>query len=221
MFFDSIDEIPTIAKRTNFAIFVVPKDTKFKLKNVFYLEPDKAKGSIGVDMVRDFTARSNSREKTDLFFIVKNAETMTVEAESAFLKNLEEPKPHHHFVLLTEKPSTLLPTVLSRAQIFFLKNNFSFEEISADEKIKQLAKRLISSDKFELIALAKEISGKKEESARKKALDMTSVAIEMLYKTFFLTNNPKFLKKLPNLLKLYENLSKNGHIKLHIVADML
>ena len=34
------------------------------------------------------------------------------------------------------------------------------------------------------------------------------------------TNNPQFLKKLPKFIDLHDNLSKNGHIKLHIVADL-
>jgi DNA polymerase-3 subunit delta' len=44
------------------------------------------------------------------------ADRMTTEAAHAFLKMLEEPPPNTLFLLLTEQPSGMLPTVLSRCQ---------------------------------------------------------------------------------------------------------
>jgi DNA polymerase-3 subunit delta' len=38
------------------------------------------------------------------------------EAANALLKTLEEPRPHVHFVLLSERPDRLLPTIRSRCQ---------------------------------------------------------------------------------------------------------
>lgn len=38
------------------------------------------------------------------------------EAATALLKTLEEPRPHVHFVLLSERPERLLPTIRSRCQ---------------------------------------------------------------------------------------------------------
>lgn len=55
---------------------------------------------------------------------------------------------------------------------------------------------------------------------RAYVLQITAAAIEILYKTYFITKNPVFLQKLPKMLKLHANLRANGHIKLHIVADL-
>lgn len=221
MFFDDLSQVVKIAARTNFAIFDVPDDFEFVSKNSLALRPDNTKNTITIDMVRDFVSLTASTQVSDCFFVVYHAETMNESAQNAFLKHLEEPKPHCHFVLLTSRPSMLLPTILSRAQIYYHKKpNVLSAKIDANEKIKDLAKRLITAKPIDLIKIATEVAAKKD-SARRTALDMTSTAIEMLYKTFFATGDKKFLKKLPNLIILYDNLSMNGNIKLHIVADML
>ena len=227
MFFDSPVQIVQLAQKTNFAIFALnPADAKTifqkSLKSdVLFLEPDEKTNKISVEMVRDFTALTSTADTKDRFFVVLNAETLNPAAENAFLKNLEEPKPHHHFVLVTKTPSALLPTVLSRAQVFYLKETGTLQKsVEASGKIKDLAKQLIVADSKKLIELANDIS-KKKDNPRAYALEIVGTAIEIMYKSYFATNQPKFLKKLPNLLKLYDNLQKNGHVKLHIVADML
>lgn len=48
--------------------------------------------------------------------IFREAEMMTVEAQNALLKSLEEPPAHTHFILTTSRPNRLLPTVRSRCR---------------------------------------------------------------------------------------------------------
>jgi len=48
--------------------------------------------------------------------ILDNAHLMTKEAQQSFLKTLEEPKTNSVFILITDYPSLLLPTILSRCQ---------------------------------------------------------------------------------------------------------
>ncbi len=227
MFIDSLSALPALAETTNFSIFAVEKtevepllERAWKLRN-FTLSPDPKTGKISIEMVRDFAALTDTKDQKDRFFIVFSAETMTPAAQNAFLKNLEEPSPRHHFVLITKTPSALLETVLSRAQIFYLKTPGTLEQpVAADEKIKTLAKTLITADPKTLISLANDLA-KHKDNPRAFALDVVGTAIELTYKTYFSSGEPKFLKKLKNLLTLYDNLAKNGHVKLHIVADML
>lgn len=91
------------------------------LKNTLYLYPDESKATrvISVEQIREFLALTNSRETKDRFFVITPADAMNEAAQNAFLKTFEEPKDFCHFVLLTEQPGALLPTILSRAQIFF------------------------------------------------------------------------------------------------------
>lgn len=54
--------------------------------------------------------------------VIDEADKMNQQAQSCFLKTLEEPKGRTIFILLTSKPEMLLPTILSRCQTirFFL-----------------------------------------------------------------------------------------------------
>ncbi len=78
--------------------------------------------SIGIDAIRAFThtmqlAPYASPQKAGIF---PDADTLTVEAQNAFLKLLEEPPPHTIFFLLTSSELTLLPTIRSRCQLIVL-----------------------------------------------------------------------------------------------------
>lgn len=48
--------------------------------------------------------------------IINRAHKMTTEAQNSFLKTLEEPKGNAIFILISEYPEMLLPTILSRVQ---------------------------------------------------------------------------------------------------------
>lgn len=223
MFFDQISQIPTIAKRTSCAIFVVSPYTKLKLPNALTLTPaeDKQTPVITVEQIREFIALTNSKETSERFFIIAPADTMNEAAENAFLKSFEEPKPHCHFVLLTEHPSALLPTILSRAQIFYPRLTGVLDLApTAKNKTLEYAKKLIAAQPQDLPAIATELT-KNKTKTREQVLEITATAIELLYKSYFKTSNTKFLSKLENFIQLHENLSANGHIKLHLVSDLL
>lgn len=49
-------------------------------------------------------------------YVVPEADTMTVQAQNALLKTLEEPPDHSVIILATPEPERLLPTILSRCQ---------------------------------------------------------------------------------------------------------
>ena len=227
MFFDNPRDLPELAQKTNFVIFALDSSVaKLELQKnfksrVLFLAPDEKSGKITVEMIRDFTALTDVKDAKDRFFVVLNAEAMNDAAQNAFLKNLEEPKTHHHFALVAKTPSALLPTILSRAQVFYLKEPGALKNpVEVDEKIKNLAKQLITADTKTLISLANDLS-KKKDNPRDYALKVVGAAIEILYKSYFATGQAKLLKKLPKFLALYDNLSKNGHVKLHLVADIL
>lgn len=220
MFFDDLIEIPKIAEKVGCAIFVVPDGTKIEIKNAFLLKPEQ-KTTITIDQVRDTLAQFTTKITSPQFVLINPADKLTEEAENAILKNLEEPKDNLHFALITSKPSKLLPTILSRAALYIWKENRGkITEIKADDKTKELAKRLLAAKDRELINLAEELT-KKKDGVREYVLDILSVTIEMAYKSYLLTNKPAFLSKIPKFLTAYENISRNGHIKLHLVADLM
>ena len=100
--------------------------------------------SIKVEYIRSVRndAYIASNEGSYKFYIIKNAEFMTVQAQNAFIKILEEPPEKVVFMLLCESSSTLLDTVKSRSQIFGLCKDLNSEE---DSKSLSIAKNLAQS----------------------------------------------------------------------------
>jgi len=219
MFFESVDEIKHIAAKTGTAVFVVPKDTKVEIKNALVMQPE-SKSVITIDQVRSVISRINVRQTMDLFVIVRPADTLGDAAANALLKNLEEPGDKVHFILITDSPSKLLPTILSRAAIYFLRSKDVLAgDIVANDKDKTLAKRLLVAKPAELVDIADEIT-KKKDGVRAYALEILGLTIEMLYKSYFLTSKDVFVRKLPKFLAAYEGVARNGHVKLQIVSNL-
>lgn len=218
MFFDDVSQVREIASKCGTAIFVLPDEVSIEIPGALVLQPEE-KTVITIEQVRQVMGRLELKQNKDLFVIIRPAEKMQPEAANAFLKSLEEPGEYVHFVLVTSRPSMLLPTILSRAALYYLKVQDD-GAIHADEKVKDLAKRLIAAKPAELVSLAEEIA-KKKEGVRGYALEVVGTAIEMLYKSYYITGKDIFVKKLPKFLTLYEHLSQNGHIKLQIVTSLI
>ena len=74
--------------------------------------------NILVDAVRDLERESNFRpvEGAARFFLIENAESLNEASSNALLKTLEEASPTTHIILITSRPSSLLPTIRSRCQ---------------------------------------------------------------------------------------------------------
>lgn len=220
MFFDTLTQMPELARKTGGAVFVVPKTEEVQIKNAIILKPE-SKTVITIEQIHEVLKKVKMRQTGEQFIIINPAEKLSETAANALLKGLEEPGEKVHFVLVTTSPSLLLPTILSRVAVYFLRQDGAqFDKIEADTKIKDMAKKLMVAKPAELPAIAEEIA-KKKDGVRAYALKIIGVAIEMLYKTYFLTQKEVFLRKLPRFLTLYDNIAKNGHIKLHIVADLI
>ena len=220
MFFEKTSDIAEIAGRAGCSIFVVPDDAEVKIKNAFILEPT-TKTTITIDQVREVLGQLTVKQTRKQVVLIRPADKLGEEAESAILKNLEEPSDNIHFVLVTNKPSKLLPTILSRAALYILrKDKNSFLKINADEKVMTLAKQLIATKPADLPKLAEDLTSKKE-GVRDYVLDILGIAIEISYKSYFKTGKQVFLAKIPKFITAYENIAKNGHIKLHLVADLI
>lgn len=220
MFFEKLEDVPRIMESVNCGVFVVPKEKMVEIKNTMILEP-RGKTTISIEQVHDVIDTLKTKQNLDRFIVIRPAELLSVEAANAILKNLEEPQEKVHFLLITDQPSKLLPTILSRAETYVWRGGITkINEIKADEKTKALAKRLLAAKNSEIADLAEEIC-KKEDGTRAFALSILGVAIEMAYKSYFMTKKAVFLKKIPNLIKAYDSISSNGHIKLRLVADLI
>ncbi len=89
--------------------------------DVLVITPEK---SIGIDEVRtinNFLARKPIQSVHNTVYI-KDAHLLTINAQNALLKILEEPPGNSEIYLVTDQPDQLLPTILSRVQITFTPN---------------------------------------------------------------------------------------------------
>jgi DNA polymerase III subunit gamma/tau len=93
-----------------------------------------AASNRGIDDIRDLRDRVRYAP-TSLpakVYIIDEAHQITGAAANAFLKTLEEPPSHSHFILATTDPEELLPTIVSRCQ------RFEFRRIAVEEMTQRL-----------------------------------------------------------------------------------
>ncbi len=89
--------------------------------NIDIIKPSGA--SIKIKQIREVITKVSKKpfESGYKVLIIDESEKMTQDAQDAFLKTLEEPPANTVFVLLAENQNSLLPTVVSRCQVFNLK----------------------------------------------------------------------------------------------------
>lgn len=91
--------------------------------DIIYVTHEKP-GSIGVDDIRrqindDIVIKPYSSKYK--IYIMNEAEKMTVQAQNALLKTLEEPPAYAIIILLTTNVEAMLPTILSRLVVLNMK----------------------------------------------------------------------------------------------------
>jgi DNA polymerase-3 subunit delta' len=114
--------------------------------------PFSQKTSISIDAIRSVSAKIfvKPHEGKLKVIIIMDADRMTLQASNAFLKTLEEPPLHAVFILITDRPYSLLPTVLSRCQPIRFRNlsvkeiASALEERGVESERRDLASRLAS-----------------------------------------------------------------------------
>lgn len=122
------------------------------------------KPHLGIELVRDLKrnlSRKPYQAKERLVFIPE-AEKLTLEAQNALLKTLEEP-PKNTFIILTlSRKEALLPTILSRAQIINQKKTPKLGEKKKEYLL--LIKRLLKATPGKRILLSEKFSDSREEA---------------------------------------------------------
>lgn len=90
-------------------------------------------------------------------YIVDEVHMLSASAFNAFLKTLEEPPPYAIFILATTEKHKILPTILSRCQIF------DFKRITTQDTVAHLAeicaKEAVEADKAALQTIAQKSEG--------------------------------------------------------------
>jgi len=89
--------------------------------DLYILKPAEEKKSISISEVREFVKTLGLSSFTNSYKIgiIKEADKLTVEAQSALLKTLEEPCEKVIIILLISEEEKLLKTILSRSQVLY------------------------------------------------------------------------------------------------------
>ncbi|MCB0761392.1 MAG: DNA polymerase III subunit gamma/tau [Flavobacteriales bacterium] len=114
------------AKEINKAEDGVEQDLSF---NIFELD---AASNNSVDDIRTITDQVRIPPQTGRYrvYIIDEVHMLSQQAFNAFLKTLEEPPPHAIFILATTEKHKIIPTILSRCQIFDF-NRISVSDIAS------------------------------------------------------------------------------------------
>ena len=132
-----------LAKRINQKGKEVDPDEDFAF-NIFELD---AASNNSVDDIRNLTDQVRIPPQTGNYkvYIIDEVHMLSQSAFNAFLKTLEEPPAHAIFILATTEKHKIIPTILSRCQIFdfkrigvvdiknYLKKIADHENITADD----------------------------------------------------------------------------------------
>lgn len=118
--------------------------------DVIYIapDPDAKVPSIKVDQIRGVAATAYilPSEAEKKVYVLRQADTMNLNAQNAFLKLLEEPPQSAAFILAAASPELLLPTVRSRCALL----RDPAEQLQESDEIRALAE-----DYLRAVALAK------------------------------------------------------------------
>lgn len=77
---------------------------------------DHERGTIKIEAIRQLYEQTRAKHTSPQAVIIDSADHMSHGAQNAFLKLLEEPNEHIHFILTAHNPRALLPTIHSRVQ---------------------------------------------------------------------------------------------------------
>lgn len=136
--------------------------------DIVWLEPEGKSRIIKVESVRERLVEPMNATSFSGGWkvgVVCGADRMREEAANAFLKTLEEPTPKTMFLLLTDAPDAILPTIVSRTQRIELAVTGEFLDRDTMEDIVQMVRE---KDIYGLVAMMKSL--KESEASENEAL---------------------------------------------------
>ncbi len=178
------------------------------------VSPEK-ETSIGIEIVQKLQKKAMLKplRGKNKAIILTQAELLTVPAQNALLKLLEEPPLHTYFFLLTDNLDSFLPTIISRCQVIKIESSqlMSVEEAkkiedqlntwqrqSIGDALKTAEK--LAKDKNDALQVLKKTMGIGSKQLREGSKTNTSVEvlsdqlkmIQQTYRTLYSTNtNPR------------------------------
>ncbi len=175
--------------------------------DAFDIRRIKPENSIGIEEIRELKLAISLkpfRSQTKAV-VIEEAQKLTIQAQNALLKTLEEPPDHTIIILLVEgNIDTLLPTVVSRCQVIQLPitNNQQLTTSELEVMSKQLAVTL-GKELGEKLKLAEEIGKDKNNAAAWLEKMIISTRQRLIDEITINQNNP-FISQLLDYLITFQ-----------------
>ncbi|MBA3986354.1 MAG: DNA polymerase III subunit gamma/tau [Flavobacteriales bacterium] len=197
--------------------------------NIFELD---AASNNSVDDIRNLTDQVRIPPQTGKYkvYIIDEVHMLSQAAFNAFLKTLEEPPNHAIFILATTEKHKIIPTILSRCQIF------DFKRITVTDIKNHLAEIAVSEG---IIAEddALHIIAQKADGALRDALSIFDRVVSysgtnltwqavtenlnvLDYTTYFETTDYLLQNDIPNALVLFDTILAKGFDGHHFISGL-
>jgi len=197
--------------------------------NVFELD---AASNNSVDNIRDLTDQVRIPPQTGKYkvYIIDEVHMLSTAAFNAFLKTLEEPPKHAIFILATTEKHKIIPTILSRCQIFDFKRitiqdakNYLAEVaksqgvIADDDALHIIAKKADGAMRDALSIFDRVVSFSGKNLTREAVTQNLNV---LDYEYYIKATELILANKIPDLLMFFNEILSKGFDARHFVQGL-
>ena len=217
-----------LAKKINQESTNADADEDFAF-NIFELD---AASNNSVDDIRNLTDQVRIPPQTGEYkvYIIDEVHMLSQAAFNAFLKTLEEPPKHAIFILATTEKHKIIPTILSRCQIFDFKR---ISVLDAKNYLKTISEREgITADDDALHIIAQKADGAMRDalsifdrvvsfSGKNLTREAVTENLNVLdYETYFNMTDLLLENKIPEVLNAYNSILAKGFEGHHFINGL-
>lgn len=197
--------------------------------NIFELD---AASNNSVDDIRNLTDQVRIPPQTGKYkvYIIDEVHMLSQSAFNAFLKTLEEPPAHAIFILATTEKHKIIPTILSRCQIFdfkrigvldiknYLAKIAAQENVNAeDDALHIIAQKADGAMRDALSIFDRVVSFSGSELTRKAVTENLNV---LDYDEYFKTSDLLLENKIPEVLVHFNTILEKGFEGHHFICGL-
>ena len=217
-----------LAKKINQQGEKISDDEDFAF-NIFELD---AASNNSVDDIRSLTEQVRIPPQTGTYkvYIIDEVHMLSQAAFNAFLKTLEEPPAHAIFILATTEKHKIIPTILSRCQIFdfkrigvindknYLKTICDKERITAeDDALHIIAQKADGAMRDALSIFDRVVSFSGTNLTREAVTENLNV---LDYETYFNMTDLVLENKIPQVLNAFNSILSKGFEGHHFINGL-
>ena len=217
-----------LAKKINQQDAEIADDEDFAF-NIFELD---AASNNSVDDIRSLTDQVRIPPQTGKYkvYIIDEVHMLSQAAFNAFLKTLEEPPAHAIFILATTEKHKIIPTILSRCQIFdfkrigvldaknYLKTIAEKEEIIADDDALHIIAQKADGAMRDALSIFDRVVSFSGKNLTREAVTENLNVLD--YETYFNMTDLLLENKIPDVLLAFNTILGKGFEGHHFINGL-